>query len=158
MHVETERKFLIAENSFQELATVKKAIAQGYLSVDPERTVRVRLADDKGFLTIKGQSSPDGMSRQEFEVTISALEASALMRLCLPGKIEKTRYIVPFGEYTIEVDVFHGENAGLVIAEVELPSPDAIFSPPAWFGAEVTGVQKYYNAELRQHPFTRWQK
>lgn len=157
MHVETERKFLVKNKLFRELAKTKKQIAQGYLCTDPARTVRVRMSDNQGFLTIKGKSSDDGMSRLEFEIPVPENEALSLLDLCLPGKIEKTRYLVPFGDIIIEVDEFHGENEGLIVAEVELPSSNTAFDIPEWLGREVTGIQKYYNSALSVTPYCQWE-
>ena len=154
--VEIERKFLVQSQEFIHLATHHEFIAQGFLSVDPARVVRVRVLASGGKLTVKGQSSPDGTSRFEWEQSLSAEEAQALFALCLPGCIEKTRYRVPAGPHTYEVDVFSGENLGLVIAEIELNQPDEAFERPLWLGSEVTGDPRYYNANLTKFPFNQW--
>lgn len=155
MLVEIERKFLVA-GDFRADAVFSSHIAQGYLCADGRRTVRVRLRDDRGFLTVKGPSSADGLSRFEWEKEITADEARLLLPLCLPGSIEKRRWIVPVGRHTFEVDEFAGANAGLLVAEVELSSPDEAFERPAWLGREVTGHGRYYNSALTVRPFCRW--
>ena len=154
---EIERKFLVA-GEFRQFATAEYRICQGYLSSDPQRTVRVRIKGDKGFLTIKGAGSTDGLSRFEWEKEIAVNEAELLLKLCLPGTIEKTRYIVPFGGLTFEVDVFGGENEGLTMAEVEIDRPDRPVQLPDWIGQEVTGDKRYYNSYLSQCPFKMWGK
>ena len=130
-----------------------RTIKQGFLSTDPNRTVRIRVEEHLGFITVKGISTDGGISRFEWENTLSKEAAEALFKLCLPGTIEKTRYVVPIGTIHFEVDVFYGRNLGLIIAEVELSDPDQVFEKPAWLGAEVTGDKKYYNASLSQFPF-----
>lgn len=150
---EIERKFLVA-GEFRHLATAKNRICQGYLSADPERTVRVRIYGDKGFITIKGASN--GMSRFEWEKEIPADEAEMLLRLCLPGMVEKVRYIVPMDDLKFEVDEFFGENEGLVMAEIELPDENRKIELPDWLGEEVTGDKRYYNSYLSKCPFSRW--
>ena len=128
---------------------------QGYICSDPGRTVRVRVRGDKGFLTIKGQSSEDGLSRFEWEKEIPVSEALELMNLCVSGVIDKTRYLVPYGDHTYEVDVFHGANEGLVLAEIELSDELEAFEKPSWLGKEVTGDMRYYNSMLSLHPFSK---
>lgn len=155
---ETERKFLVSDHRFIDLATQKSAIAQGYLNTHPERTVRVRIKGDEAYLTIKGKSSPNGLSRFEWEKPIAPDEARKLLGLCEPGVIEKTRYLVPAGRHTFEVDVFEGQNLGLVIAEIELSSEDETHEVPDWLGPEVTGQAKYYNANLIKNPFRSWEE
>ena len=147
---EIERKFLVKDRSFERMATGVKRIAQGYLSRDPQRTARIRICDDKGFITIKGEGDSLGMSRFEWEKEIALQEAQALLRLCLPVVIEKERYIVPFEGLTFEVDVFHGKHEGLVVAEVELESTEQKVTLPSFIGQEVTGDKRYYNAYLSQ--------
>ena len=156
-YTEIERKFLV-KSEFRHLATAEYKICQGYLAADPQRTVRVRIKGDKGYLTIKGASTDDGLSRFEWEKEIAVSEAEMLLKLCLPGAIEKTRYIIPFGGLTFEVDEFFGENAGLVMAEVELESATQQVSLPEWLGQEVTGDKRYYNSYLSQRPFSKWGK
>jgi CYTH domain-containing protein len=131
---------------------------QGYISSQHGRTVRVRLRDDKGYLTIKGPSDAAGMSRYEWEKEIPADEARQLMTLCEPGLIDKTRYLVRSGQHVFEVDEFYGDNAGLVIAEVELAREDEPYVKPDFIGKEVTGDVRYYNSYLKANPFTQWGK
>ena len=146
--MEIERKFLV-QGDFIALSTSQTSIAQGYLSSVPERTVRVRIRDDKGFLTIKGKSNESGMSRYEWEKEISLQEAKELLLLCEPGVIEKVRYLVPESSGLIfEVDVFSGRHDGLVLAEIELPDESTPFDAPSWLGQEVTGDVRYYNSYL----------
>lgn len=144
---EIERKFLIS-GDFSKNVSKKIKIKQGFLSRIPERTVRVRTFDDKAFLTIKGKSSEDGLSRYEFETEISINEATALLEICEPGIIKKTRNIVVYKNQIFEVDVFEGKNKGLVIAEIELISSETKIEKPDWLGKEVTGDVKYYNSNL----------
>jgi len=146
--IEIERKFLVNSNDFKSLASSKVFIQQGYLSKDPHRTVRIRIRDKQAFLTIKGISNASGMSRFEWEKEIPLNEGKALMALCLPTIIEKTRYLVSQGELYFEVDVFKGDHKGLVLAEIELPSETAKVKLPSWIGKEVTGQKAYYNSYL----------
>ena len=129
-------------------------IAQGYLSLDPDRSVRVRLAGNKAWLTIKGRT--EGITRAEFEYPIPPQDARNLLEMCLPSVIDKTRHRIPFGGHVWEVDVFHGANEGLVIAEVELADESVILDPPPWAGAEVSSDFRYYNASLATRPFGAW--
>jgi adenylate cyclase len=154
--VEIERKFLVANNSFINEATSKNRIVQGYLNSNPERTVRVRIKGMKGFITIKGKGNQSGTTRMEWEKEISLPDAEALLLLCENGIIDKIRYNVPFGKHLYEVDVFSGENQGLVIAEIELISEDEFFETPSWLGTEVTGNIRYYNAYLSNTPYLKW--
>ena len=154
--IEIERKFLVKSSDYKKEAHQKTKIVQGYLTKDPHRTVRVRIRKDQGFLTIKGISSEDGLSRFEWEKEIPLKEAQELIALCLPTIIEKTRYEVTYKGVLFEVDEFAGPNKGLVIAEVELASEDEEFSKPDWLGREVTGEKKYYNSSLSKRPFTNW--
>lgn len=154
--IEIERKFLVKSDAFIDQATTKKYISQGYLNSDPLRTVRVRTKGDQAFLTIKGQSSASGMSRFEWEKEIAVDEAKALLSLCESGIIEKTRYEIYFEKHTFEVDVFHGLNDGLIIAEIELETEMETFTIPDWLGIEVTGDKRYYNSYLSQLPFNTW--
>lgn len=156
MAIEIERKFLVTGDAYKSEATASMRITQGYLSSVPERIVRVRVRGDQGFITIKGIASASGVSRYEWEKEILVEEARELMGLCEPGVIDKTRYLVPAGEFTIEVDEFHGDNAGLVLAEVELPDEYSPIERPSWLGQEVTGDKRYYNNELLAHPFSTW--
>lgn len=154
--IEIERKFLVKDHRFENEAVTSRIIKQGFLSIDPNRTVRIRVEEQLGFITVKGISTDGGISRFEWENTLSKEAAEALFKLCLPGTIEKIRYVVPIGTIHFEVDVFYGRNLGLIIAEVELSEPDQVFEKPAWLGAEVTGDKKYYNASLSQFPFKDW--
>jgi CYTH domain-containing protein len=151
---EIERKFLVS-GEFRQDSPESYRIMQGYICSDPDRTVRVRVRGDKGFLTIKGQSSEDGLSRFEWEKEIPVSEALELMNLCVSGVIDKTRYLVPYGDHTYEVDVFHGANEGLVLAEIELSDELETFEKPSWLGEEVTGDVRYYNSMLSLHPFSK---
>ena len=155
MALEIERKFLVAEG-FKPSATIFFRIRQGYLNSSPERTVRVRIKGDKGYLTIKGLSSESGAIRYEWEKEIPVSEAAELLRLCEPGIIDKTRYLIEADSHTFEVDEFHGDNEGLIIAEIELSSESETFTKPAWLGAEVTGDARYYNSMLMKHPYKNW--
>ncbi len=156
MSKEIERKFLVNSNEFIGQAFNKFRIVQGFLTKDPHRTVRIRIKEDKGIITIKGASNKSGMARFEWEKEIPLNEAESLLKLCLPGMIDKTRYEIPVGKHLFEVDVFDGENKGLIIAEVELKNENEIFEKPDWLGEEVTGDPKYYNSQLSQHPFKNW--
>ena len=154
MGLEIERKFLVTGTAWKTLAG-GVFTRQGFLSTVAERTVRVRIAGDEGFLTVKGRSR--GISRAEFEYAIPVEDAAAMLDgLCEKPLIEKTRYRVPFGAHTWEVDEFHGANAGLVVAEVELGSADEELALPPWVGREVSGEARYYNANLVKKPFTSW--
>lgn len=156
MNIEIERKFLVKDESFKSMATESHRLTQGYICKESSRTVRVRLWDDKGYLTIKGGGSASGMSRYEWEKEISAEDARDLFLLCQNGIIDKTRYIVPVDGKIFEVDEFYGENAGLVMAEIELGSEDEPFTRPSWLGDEVTGDRRYYNSMLSVYPFSEW--
>ena len=153
---EIERKFLVTGKGFREEAFKTERIAQGFLSSVPERTVRVRLAEGRGYLTVKGMGNRSGARRFEWEKEISAEEAAVLLELCEPGSIVKTRFYVRSGKHMFEVDVFEGENRGLVIAEIELQEESEVFARPDWLGQEVTGEVKYYNAALARHPYSKW--
>jgi CYTH domain-containing protein len=154
--LEIERKFLVKTNDYKRLATSSSRICQGYICSQRGRTVRVRIRDGRGYLTIKGPSDIGGLARYEFEKEISLDEAQHLMKLCEPGVIDKTRYLVPSGKHTFEVDEFYGENEGLVMAEVELSAEDEAFEKPDFIGQEVTGDRRYYNSCLLKKPFTSW--
>ena len=155
MEIETERKFLVLDDGYKAQAVESHRIRQGYIAHDMGRSVRVRILDDQGFLTIKGPFIGVG-SRPEWEKEISLQEAEDLFLLCKPGSIDKTRWIVPAGERVFEVDEFHGENEGLVMAEIELKSQDEAFVRPSWLGEEVTGDKRYYNGYLARNPFKSW--
>lgn len=154
--IEIERKFLVTSTAFLDEFRAKNRIVQGYLSSVPERTVRVRIKGDKGYLTIKGESSDSGMSRMEWEKEIALEEAEQLLLLCEAGVIDKIRYEIPVGKHLYEVDVFSGENEGLILAEIELQSENETFEKPNWLGMEVTNDTRYYNAYLSQKPFKTW--
>jgi adenylate cyclase len=154
--IEIERKFLVTSNTFKTDAFSQNKIAQGYLSSVPERTVRVRIKGDKGFITVKGISSDSGMSRFEWEKEIPVDEAENLLKLCEKGIIDKIRFNVKIGNHTFEVDEFHGENEGLIIAEIELNSENEVFERPNWLGEEVTNDKRYYNSYLSNRPFKNW--
>ena len=154
--IEIERKFLVTSTDFIKESNTQNRIVQGYLSSVPERTVRVRIKGDKGFLTIKGKSSTSGMSRLEWEKEITVEEAAQLIPLCEAGVIDKVRYEIPIGKHVYEVDVFSGENQGLILAEIELQSETESFDKPNWLGIEVTNDSRYYNAFLSQHPYKNW--
>ena len=175
MHIETERKFLVRDDSYKASAIRCHRLTQGYICRGSGRTVRVRLWDDRAVLTVKGPGNAGGMSRYEWEKEISDSDAKDLFLLCQDGIIDKTRYIVPAyspcsvpsdgetpdrpaacGERFFEVDEFHGENAGLVIAEIELGSETEPFDRPDWLGEEVTGDPRYYNSYISLHPFSSW--
>ena len=149
--MEIEHKFLVS-GPYKHLATDISHIVQGYLSDDPERTVRIRIRDDQAFITIKGPSSSDGLSRLEWEQPIPLDQARQLLALCLPGTIDKHRHIVPYEGHRWEVDEFHGHLEGLTLAELEVPSADTEFVAPPFLGPEVTGDPRYYNSQLRKHP------
>jgi CYTH domain-containing protein len=154
MAIEIERKFLVADDSWRELGPGSH-YRQGYLSTEPGRTVRVRVAAGKGFLTIKGKTV--NASRAEYEYAIPLQDASAMLdELCERPLIEKTRYRIEYQGLIWEVDEFEGENAGLVIAEVELAAADQAVVLPAWIGEEVTSDPRYYNASLIANPFSGW--
>ncbi len=155
MPQEIERKFLV-DGEYKSKAYASSRIVQGYICSARGRTVRIRIRDDKGYLTIKGPADASGISRYEWEKEIPLDEARDLMKICEPGVIDKTRYLVRSGRHVFEVDEFYGENEGLVIAEVELSSPDEPFEKPDFIGQEVTGDARYYNAQLMRHPFCRW--
>lgn len=154
--IEIERKFIVKNQSFKEEIHTKSIVSQGYLSSNPERTVRVRIKNEKGYLTIKGISNESGTSRYEWEKEIPLVEAKELFKLCEKGAITKTRYEIPFGNHTYEVDEFYGDNEGLIIAEIELSSEKEKFDKPNWLGDEVTGEQRYYNSNLSILPFKEW--
>ena len=157
--LEIERKFLVT-GDFRPFATSSTHIAQGYIASGNGRTVRVRIRGDRGYLTIKGPSDRAGLARFEWEKEITLEEAKALMTICEPGVVEKTRWLVPAGDgrHTWEVDVFEGDNKGLVMAEIELESEEDAFEKPAFIGREVTGDRRYYNSHMRRYPYKLWGK
>jgi len=156
--IEIERKFLVKSDEFKAQAFTQNKIAQGYLSSLPERTVRIRIKGNKGFITIKGIGQYGGMSRFEWENEIPLDEAQELLKLCEKGKIEKTRFEIKSGKHVFEVDEFYGENEGLLMAEIELESETESFEKPDWLGEEVTNDKRYYNAYLIKKPFKDWEK
>ncbi|NDV95615.1 CYTH domain-containing protein [Dysgonomonas sp. 521] len=156
MALEIERKFLV-NGDFKQYASAYEEVVQGYLSSVTGRTVRVRIKGDKAYITIKGKSNESGVTRFEWEKEISITDARELLKLCEPGMIDKVRYYIRSGRHTFEVDEFHGENEGLIIAEIELSSEDEQFEKPNWLGKEVTGDRRYYNSSLVKLPYTKWQ-
>ncbi|WP_395051031.1 CYTH domain-containing protein [Flavobacterium sp.] len=155
--IEIERKFLTTSDAFKKEAFAKNRITQGYLSSIPERTVRVRIKGDKGFLTIKGASNESGITRFEWEKEIPVNEAQKLLLLCEKGVIDKIRFEVKVGTHLFEVDEFYGENEGLIVAEIELGSENETFEKPFWLGKEVTNDTRYYNSYLSNNPFSKWE-
>lgn len=153
---ETERKFLVKSMDFKDEAFQQDRVVQGFLSTDPHKTVRIRIKGEKGFLTIKGGSNEAGLTRFEWEKEIDLDEAEQLLKLCLPGIIEKIRYLVKCGNHIFEVDEFLMDNQGLVVAEIELKEENESFEIPFWLGKEVTGDIKYYNSQLSERPFKTW--
>lgn len=155
MHFEIERKFLVT-GEFRDQAYDSSRIRQGYISSGNGRTVRVRIRDEKGYLTIKGPSNREGLARYEFEMEIPLSDAEDLMSICEPGIIDKTRYLVRSGKHIFEVDEFYGDNEGLIMAEVELADENEPFEKPDFIGQEVTGDRRFYNAHMRRFPFKLW--
>lgn len=155
MPQEIERKFLV-RGEYKSQAYAQSRIMQGYICSARGRTVRVRIRDGCGYLTIKGASDAAGISRYEWEKEISLAEAEELMKLCEPGVIDKTRYLVRSGKHVFEVDEFYGENEGLTLAEVELNSENESFVKPDFIGREVTGDVRYYNSQLMKYPYKEW--
>lgn len=155
MAQEIERKFLVI-GDFKSQAFEQSRIVQGYISSARGRTVRVRIRNGRGYLTIKGASNESGTSRYEWEKELPLHEAEELMKLCEPGIIDKTRYLVRSGKHIFEVDEFYGENEGLIVAEVELNAEDEAFVKPSFIGQEVTGDVRYYNSQLMKKPYTTW--
>lgn len=156
MALEIERKFLVKDDCYKERAYSSSRIAQGYICSGRGRTVRVRIRDDKGYLTIKGPADVKGLGRYEWEKEIPLQEAQELMKLCELGMIDKTRYLVRSGKHVFEVDEFYGENEGLVVAEVELDSEEEAYEKPDFVGEEVTGDVRYYNSFLMKFPYKSW--
>ena len=147
MATETERKFLV-KGEFRHLATKEFKIIQAYLAADTVRSIRLRIKGDNAFLTIKSSIGGQTITRNEWEYPVPVSDAEEMMKMCLPGRIFKTRYLIPSGEHVFEIDVFHDKNEGLIIAEIELSSDDEFFERPVWLGEEVTGRPEYYNANL----------
>ena len=153
MATEIERKFLVTDDSWRD-GSPGVRMSQAYLSRDFDRTVRIRIGGEKAWLTIKGRST--GISRLEFEYEIPVAEAAELLELCLPSVIDKTRYEVPHAGHLWEVDVFHGENEGLVVAELEMEHEAVSFDAPPWLGAEVSADPRYSNSRLAEVPYANW--
>ena len=147
MGKEIERKFLV-KGPFRHLAVREINVIQTYLSIDEQKVIRLRIADEKAYLTIKGRAVENSISHGEWEFQIPVQDCLEMMKVCLPGKIVKTRYLVPEGQHIFEVDIFHDKNEGLIIAELELQSETEQFVRPSWLGDEVTGSPEYYNASL----------
>ena len=156
MALEIERKFLVLDDSYKHEAFSKSHILQGYICSGRGKTVRIRIRDDRAYITIKGPSLDGGLSRYEFEQEIPLDDARQLMKLCEPGTIDKTRWLVKSGRHTFEVDEFFGDNEGLVMAEVELAYEDEPYEKPDFIGKEVTGDRRYYNGHLRSNPYKMW--
>ena len=156
MTIEIERKFLVKSDDYKKEAARSIRITQGFLNTHPERTVRVRVKGDRGYLTVKGISNASGTSRFEWEREIPVAEAQSLMPLCEKGIIDKTRYEVTVGNHLFEVDEFYGDNEGLILAEVELSKEEESYESPSWLGEEVTGAPQYYNSQLSKKPYTTW--
>ena len=155
-NTEIEHKYLLADHSYRQMASHVYTIRQGYLSTDPKRVVRIRQKDDKAFITIKSLTDPVTLARFEWEHEITTKDADALFPLCVPYIINKQRYIVKWENLIIEIDEFHGANEGLIMAEVELQSPDQQFTLPSFIGKEVSDDPRYYNQYLSEHPYSTW--
>ena len=159
MNIETERKFLVKDDSYKKDVQKSYEISQGYIARDGGNTVRVRIRDNQGFLTIKGRTSINGLSRPEWEMEIPYSDAVELLKMCKSGLIQKTRNIIPIGNgLKWEVDEFKGDNSQLTVAEVELPSAESEYPRPSWLGTEVTGVKEFTNSYLSMHPYNTWDK
>ena len=156
--VEIERKFLVKGAAYREQAKASYEMIQAFLSTDPDRTVRIRKIGEQGWITIKGRTRAGGTTRREWEYSIPGAEAAGLLEICLPGAIHKTRYTVHVKDHVFEVDEFHGENEGLILAEVELRTEDEVFERPSWLGREVTGLPEYYNSQLSIKPYQSWEE
>lgn len=156
MTYEIERKYLVKNDQFISLATKSYPISQGYICSGASNSIRVRKKNNETFITIKGESSTNGLTRVEWEKPLEYEDFEILWQLCIYGKISKTRYEVPYENHIIEIDVFHEENQGLVMAEIELKTEDDEVSLPVWIGKEVTGDPRYYNSQLALNPFNQW--
>lgn len=156
MPIEIERKFLVLNDSYKKESFGHSHIQQGYICSNNDRTVRVRIRDNNAYLTIKGPTPEGGLSCYEFETEITQEEGMQLMRLCEPGIIDKVRWLVKSGKHTFEVDEFLGDNEGLVMAEVELSAVNESVKLPGFVGKEVTGDNRYFNSQLRIHPYRTW--
>lgn len=158
MGLEIERKFLVKGNDYRNEAYKYYDMVQGYIAHENGRSVRIRITNTESLITIKGPTDAKGMSRYEWNHTIDKRDAVELMELCQGSKIEKRRYLVHSGPHVFEIDEFHGESEGLVIAEVELTSENEVFQKPDFIGDEVTGDKRYYNAHLTRDPYKNWKK
>lgn len=158
MSLEIERKFLVLSDAFKKESHKKYKIKQGFLNSHKERTVRVRITETKGYLTVKGVSNNNGISRFEWEKEITTLEAEQLLSLCEESIIDKTRYLIKSNNHLFEVDEFYGENTGLTVAEIELETENETFKKPNWLDKEVTGDIRYYNSQLSKNPYKKWKK
>ncbi|MCL4122672.1 UNVERIFIED_CONTAM: hypothetical protein GTU68_032364 [Idotea baltica] len=156
MALEIERKFLVSNDAFKKEAFTSKKIIQGFLSSVPERTVRIRIIDKQGYITVKGIGNASGTTRFEWEKEISFSEATDLLKICEPGVIDKCRFYIKLENHIYEVDEFYGANQGLIIAEIELSSEEESFQKPNWLDKEVTGNKEYYNSSLVKNPFKNW--
>ena len=154
MTIEIERRFLLKNDDWKREASAPQVLRQGYLSVEKERTIRVRIIDDKAWLTLKGYISD--VSRSEFEYEIPLDDAQTMLATVCPFKIEKHRYRIAHEGFVFEIDEFFGENAPLVVAELELPDENAPFPKPDWLGAEITEDGRFTNTYLSKHPFGTW--
>jgi CYTH domain-containing protein len=154
--IEIERKFLVNSSDYRKESRSKTTIIQGFLNTDPDRTVRIRIHGEMGYITVKGGSSESGTTRFEWEDELNVRDARALLPLCEPGIIEKTRYEVKVADHLFEIDEFRGDNEGLIIAEIELTSEEEEFIRPSWLGKEVTGDVRYYNSQLSKKPYKYW--
>lgn len=154
MNNEIERKFLLKNADWKKFADVGVSIKQGYLNSSQELTTRIRTKGNQGFITIKGKT--EGISRAEFEYKIPLEDALNLLKLCQNSIIEKTRFEVKIDTKVWEIDVFEGENQGLIVAEIELSSETETFEKPEWLGEEVSFENKYFNACLAENPFNNW--
>lgn len=152
--IEIERKFLVINQDFINQSYENYSIKQGFISNDPERVVRIRIAKNKGFLTIKGKNN--GIERLEWEKEITVEEANLLITLCKQPILEKTRYLVNYQSFIYEIDVFEGENQGLIVAELELENANQSYEKPSWLGKEVSEDRRYYNSNLIENPFKNW--
>ena len=154
--IEIERKFLVKSTAYRDMSSSKTTMVQGFLNTDPNRTVRIRIHGEIGFITVKGKSNEAGTTRFEWEDKLNVSDAKELLQLCEPGIIEKTRYEVRMNHHVFEIDEFHGDNEGLTLAEIELREENEAFPRPAWLGKEVTGDLRYYNSNLAKQPYKHW--
>ena len=154
--IEIERKFLVTSEAYKEEAFQATRIVQGFLNTHPERTVRVRIKGEQGFLTVKGKSNKAGTTRTEWETEIPVHDAETLLALCEKKVVEKIRYEVHMGNHLFEIDEFLAANKGLVVAEIELSQEDETFEKPDWLGEEVTWIVAYYNSHLGKNPYKNW--